>query len=175
MNPGHGWLQILPCKIHLQKNPVIRKRIETMVKRKPFCYKDPRFCYTLPFWMPSLKKTKFICVFRHPANTATSIVKECNTAKYLRTIKMDLNLAARIWIAMYGSVIHKLKKEGSWLFLHYDQLFEKETLDNIKAYLELDNVDYSFPEKRLIRPQPEIKLPPNALKLYDQLCKLANV
>jgi len=174
MVSGHGWLKILPYDTLIPKNATAVRRIKTMVAKQPFCYKDPRFCYTLPAWIPHVPRTKILCVFRHPASTATSIVRECNTAKYLRALPMDIPTALRIWCAMYGRIVHTLRSQGSWMFVHYNQLFEKDTLDEIKGFLELDTIDYSFPEKRLIRPQPDVNLTKNATNLYTTLCELSN-
>ena len=173
LTPGHGWIAVSSL-IPPKGNPIVRRRVINMVTREPFCYKDPRFCYTLPFWKPSLKNTNFICVFRHPASTATSIVKECKTAKYLKNTRMDIGRAFQIWMTMYKLILDKLSKSGTWMFVSYDQLFDKESLDKVQSFLDLSTIDHSFPEKRFVRPVPNIKTPPVALAMYAQLCRMAN-
>lgn len=54
------------------------------------CYKDPRFSYTLPAWLPYLHDTRMICIFREPGLTAESIVTECRTMPYLANLEMNV-------------------------------------------------------------------------------------
>ena len=71
---GHRWLGLLglPGAKNLYVSGKLIKEIKILISKQPFCYKDPRFCYTLPIWRPHLKNTKFVCVFRHPKNTVAS-------------------------------------------------------------------------------------------------------
>jgi len=59
-------------------------------KALPLCYKDPRFSYTLPAWLPCLHDTRRICIFREPGLTAESIVTECRTMPYLANLEMNV-------------------------------------------------------------------------------------
>ncbi len=64
------WLARVPLHANIPSWPGIEQRIRRAVQSEPFCFKDPRFSYTLPVWRPFLRHTRFICVFRHPASTA---------------------------------------------------------------------------------------------------------
>jgi hypothetical protein len=171
---GQRWLDILCEDIRLPKNAAINKRIKTMVSRTPFCYKDPRFCYTIPAWRPFLKDTKFICVFRHPASTIASIVKECKTASYLKSLRMTPAWATAVWQAMYRQVMNRHSRHGEWLFIHYDQAITKAGMSKIADFLDTQ-VDYSFPEKRLKRPIPKVNVHRSLVTDYKQLCGLAGM
>jgi hypothetical protein len=69
------WLARVPLNTKIRCSEDIPSRIESCIQKQPFCFKDPRFSYTLPIWKPFLKNTVFICVFRHPAKTASSFIK----------------------------------------------------------------------------------------------------
>ena len=140
-----------------------------MAENTPYCYKDPRFSYTLSTIRTALKpNTKFICVFRNPASTAASIVKECRTARYLRGISMDLNTALRVWNCMYTWILDVHSKKGDWMFLHYDQLLEKEYLNKMSEFLQVE-VDYSFPETKLKKNVPPINIGNKSALTYKRL------
>ncbi|MHA1600773.1 MAG: hypothetical protein ACTSW2_08085, partial [Alphaproteobacteria bacterium] len=83
---GEAWLMPIPLSATIRGNAAIETQISTLTAHAPFCFKDPRFSYTLPVWRPhlDLERTVFLCIFRHPAETAASIAKECRTQPYLR-------------------------------------------------------------------------------------------
>src|ERR1017187_7759888 len=62
-------------------------QINKLTARQPFCFKDPRFSYTLPCWRQFLPNTRFVVVFRHPADTAKSMAKECKEKPYLQGLR----------------------------------------------------------------------------------------
>ena len=175
MRDGTRWLAEIPTNVTFDNPPpkaigVIRR----MVSKEPFCYKDPRFSYTLPAWRPYLRNTRFVCVFRNPASTAKSIVKECQTAKYLRGMPMDYAGALRVWVCTYECIMNKHRLTGEWLFINYTDMFETAASGRLGAFLEAP-VDKSFPTPALYRSKPEdtIIVPDKAKFLYDQLCALA--
>ena len=171
---GHWWVTSLPLDTVVQSTYEIRKRIREMVKYVPFCYKDPRFCYTLPMWLPFLIDTKFICVFRHPASTIASMVKERKIAKYMHTLKFDEKIAEQVWCSMYKWILDKHCKKGDWLFVHYDQVIEGPGMDFIAEFLD-SPVDRTFPSKKLKKPVPNIELDSKTINMYSVLCELSGI
>lgn len=174
MKDGTRWLATLPLDVQLRASPKAAQVITRMVAKKPFCYKDPRFSYTLPVWVPYLTNTKFICVFRSPESTARSIMKECQSAKYLHGFPMDAGKALQVWMSMHEHILHKHRAQGEWLFVDYTTMFDKETLDKIEVFLQAP-VDRTFPVPSLYRskPQSDIVVPDKAKQLYAQLLELA--
>lgn len=174
MKDGTRWLAALPLDIKFTATPKAIQVITKMIAKQPFCYKDPRFSYTLNVWRPYLPNTKFICVFRSPESTARSIVKECQTAKYLQGIPMDIPKALCIWTAMHEHVLHRHRSLGEWLFVDYTRMFEAPILDRIEAFLQAP-VDRTFPVPTLYRSKPlfDIVVPEKAKQLYTELCALA--
>ena len=87
------WLACLPPDFKPAYCPVTSERIKTILQRQPYCFKDPRFSYTLPIWTPLLKNAVFICVFREPGRTAHSIYKECLERWYLANAKTGIKIS----------------------------------------------------------------------------------
>src|SRR5207245_1776489 len=124
--PSYGWrwLAQVPVGTPISCPPAIAERIAAQMRCVPFAFKDPRFCYTLPAWRPFLHDGVFLCIFREPARTAHSILKECRSADYLQGLPMDFAGALDGWTLMYRHILENHRHEGDWLFFHYDQLFE---------------------------------------------------
>jgi hypothetical protein len=169
---GQRWLARVPLDTKIEPSPKIIERIKRATEREPFCFKDPRFCYTLPVWRPYLKDTVFLCVFRHPAVTAKSIIKECNDMKYLQSLSINFAQALEVWTLMYRHILEFHMHEGDWLFVHYNQILEGEGLDHIERFTGA-KVDRTFPEASLRRTECNIDVPPDTLKVYKELCALA--
>ncbi|MBI1369150.1 MAG: hypothetical protein GC162_10915 [Planctomycetes bacterium] len=171
--PGHRqyWLAALPPEVQFTSLTGVQERVDEAVSRVPWCYKDPRFCYTLPAWRPRIGDAALLCVFRHPGATAASIVKEVNTAPYLRDLSMSIEQAMEVWCAMYGRVLDQLADQGDWLFVHAQQMFDPAALDRLDAFIDA-KVDRDFPTPSLQRSEPA-GATERAMKLYKQLCERA--
>jgi hypothetical protein len=172
--PVHGqrWLArvpvgtLIPCPSHLVE------QIRALTEREPFCFKDPRFCYTLPAWRPLLRNTEFICIFRHPAATARSILKERCREPYLRSVFMNFQRSLEVWELMYRHILEIHCHQGEWLFFHYNQFLNGSAFERIEKALGVAP-DQSFPDPRLQRSMPKGLVPPTTLSLYSKLCNLA--
>jgi hypothetical protein len=151
----------------------IAKRIRKQVQRQPFCYKDPRFSYTLQAWRPFLVDTAYICVFRDPSSTVKSILKECRDAPYLQSLHINAAHALEAWALMYRSILEVHANSGEWLFLHFDQMLEGDGLDKLEAFLGA-SVDRSFPEVSLRRSVGNQDIPAEARQIYRDLCERAS-
>lgn len=170
----HYWLAALPDEVSLDVDPPTAKAIETACVATPFCYKDPRFCYTLDAWRPYLPDpTVFVCVFREPAVTAASICREVEQARYLAGVRMTFEQAVAVWSAMYGRILEHHRHRGRWLFLHASQLLESAGLDRLAAFTGAA-LDRTFPEKRLQRTACERPVALAAQGLFSRLCDLAD-
>lgn len=171
---GQRWLAYLPLGTQIQRPGWIESRIEAVTRREPYCFKDPRFCYTLSAWRPFLNGAVFVCVFRDPATTAASIVKECREAKYLQTLSMSFSRAIKIWSEMYLHVLRNHRQRGEWLFLHYDQVVHGDGLSRLERFVGA-RVDAGFPEASLGRSSPiqGLRVPRRAWQIYRELCDAA--
>jgi hypothetical protein len=167
------WLARVPLGTSLICPDEIKERIRKLIARVPFCFKDPRFSYTLPCWQPFMKDTRFLVVFRYPADTAKSIVKECTDASYLHKLSISRADILEIWQLMYANMLTRQRNDGLWLFLHYDQMLDPQGLDRLEAFAAAA-VDRSFPKRSLKRSISNEPVPPEAGLLYQKLCELAN-
>jgi hypothetical protein len=170
---GQRWLARVPVGTELLAPPEITGRIDEMTRQEPFCFKDPRFCYTLPAWRPFLRNTVFLCVFRDPASTALSILRETREAPNLRTFSISLEQALEVWRLMYLHILQTHFHEGSWLFLHYNQVLADPGLDRLEAFVEAP-ADRSFPDPSLRHSVSEAPVPLEVRHVYQQLCRLAD-
>jgi len=166
------WLARVPVGTKIPSPPEIIERIEKVVRREPYCFKDPRFSYTLPVWRPFLKDTVFLCVFRDPASTARSILKECQDVELLRSLSITFDQALQVWTLMYRHILEIHRYEGEWLFIHFDQVLSPAGLDRIERFVEAP-VDWSFPDLALRRSFSNRAVPPKTWQVYEQLCELA--
>lgn len=169
--PSERWLAELPVDASpAHPSPRLCRRIRHHLAQRPFAFKDPRFCYTLPAWRPLLPRdTAFLCIFREPGRTVASILKECRTL--YPDIPLTENDAYRVWLAMYGHVLERHRHEGDWLFVHYDQVLDGSAHARIESHLGT-RIDHRFPDARLKRSTVQ-PAPPHVLSTYKTLCKLA--
>jgi hypothetical protein len=168
------WLARLPRRLNFAPTPEQIDEIQQLTARTPYCFKDPRFSYTLPVWRPYLAAdTVFICVFRDPASTARSILKEIAAKPYLASIQLSFGQALDVWTRMYDHIVALHRHEGEWMFVHYDQVASGAALEALASFTGA-HVDASFPEAGLRHHTPgDDKLPARTRKLYAELCALA--
>jgi len=169
---GQRWLAEVPLIAKLNCPHEIAERILRHVCREPYCFKDPRFSYTLPVWRTFLRDTVFVCVFRDPGTTAASILKECQNEEYLRSLSINFDRALSVWEMMYRHIVEKHQYEGEWLFLHYEQVVNGQALERLANFTDAD-VDHTFPEEFLRRSFSYTSVPKRICTLYDRLCNLA--
>jgi hypothetical protein len=169
---GQRWLAKVPLTVKINCPLEIAKRIRRHVSREPYCFKDPRFSYTLPVWRTYLKDTVFVCVFRDPGTTAASILKECRDEEYLESLSINVGRALGVWEMMYRHIVEKHQYEGEWLFLHYDQIVNGQGLERLARFTDA-HVDHCFPDNSLRRSFSNTYVPKRILSLYEQLCNLA--
>ena len=172
---GQRWLVPFPQNARIRPSPRLVKEIKTQTQREPYCFKDPRFCYTLPVWQPYLVNVGYICVFRNPSVTASSMVKEARRDSRIRGTRMDLDFtsAVRVWCSMYSRVLDVYADNRSnWVFLHYDQFLDGSAFSKIRDLLGVEP-DKDFVDSSLKRSTESIRLSQDVLGLYEKLCSLA--
>ena len=168
---GQRWLSQVPITVKLPSPPELIEKIQPLVAKEPFCFKDPRFSYTLPVWKPYLKNVGFVCVFRNPVSTATSIMKEVKNERHLHHFNINFDQALEIWLLMYRHILNH-RAEGDWLFLHYEQVLSGEGLEKLATFTGA-SIDRSFPDVALRRSHKEQSIPKKTETIYQQLCQLA--
>lgn len=169
---GQRWLCELPRGVEVASTPDLDARMARLVAKTPWCFKDPRFAWTLPAWRKHTEGALHLCVFRDPAVTAQSIVKECRTEPYLKSLPMFPERAVAVWTAMYRRVLDELAREGEWRFVHYEQLLERAGLERLAEWTGAD-LDVSFPEASLDRSKSTRTVPNETAAVYAELCARA--
>lgn len=168
------WLALIPAyrSFHFELDQEVQDGIADLVAQQPFCFKDPRFCYTLPHWQPFWDEAdmRYVVVFRHPAITAASIVKDVRQATYLDGVTVTFEQALRLWMYMYSWTLVHARRGGQWLFLHYDQCFDPATIARLKTFTGADDLNDEFPDHQLTRTRPTRRASLNARLLYARLC-----
>ncbi len=167
------WLARVPLGTTMSAPPSVLERIDALTRREPFCFKDPRFCYTFPVWRPFIGDALVVCVFRHPAATAQSILVEASREPYLKYLSINLRKALRVWELMYLHVLRTHRPQGGdWVFFHYDQFLEGSAVEKLRKYLRA-RTDPQFVVPELKRASSTQRVPKRLLYLYDELCALA--
>lgn len=166
------WMAAVPLDAQITCTPRVAERMARQTAQAPFCFKDPRFAYTLPAWRPHLADTAFLCVFRDPATTVASILEECRHAPYMRDLRVDFEQALRVWVLVYRHILELHRFDGDWVFLHYDQILDGSAASRVEALLGAEG-DWDFPERRLSRSTSELGANPEAARVYQMLCQLA--
>ena len=173
LTEGQRWLSDLPADVVLPQVPGADPAIALLTAQAPFCFKDPRFSYTLPLWRPHLPAdTGLICVFRHPSLTALSITEECKRAAYLAGVQMNPQRALGIWAAVYRRILAQQAGTQPWLFVHYDQVLSGAGVEAMAGFTGAA-LDASFPDRTMRRPPPELAVSDEIMALYAELCERA--
>ena len=167
------WLARVPLDTQIPSPLTATKRIELLTQTQPFCFKDPRFSYSLPVWRPHLKNVVFICVFRDPASTAQSILKQSKFANHLRDFSINFDQALEMWALMYQHILEIHSQEGEWLFLEYNQVLTEEGLEKLENFTRA-KVDRTFPDGSIRRTKSFAKVPEPVQEIYQKLCIAAN-
>jgi Sulfotransferase family len=166
------WMARVPIEKTLVCPDEVTREIRTLTARQPFCFKDPRFSYTLPCWRPFLKDTRFVVVFRDPGDTAESIAKECRERPYLRDLRISHREILESWRLMYTHILKHQETGGTWLFLQYEQLLNGEGLSLLESFSQAA-VDRAFADKGLKRSTSRAAVSASISQLYERLLHLA--
>ena len=179
---GHRWL----AKIDEETNVIssekdVLERIDIYLRKQRFCYKDPRFSFTLPVWLSRLPSTLtnkivIICLVRNPLSSTKSMVRKIQKDTRRRNIilKFDENDALESWKSSYKHILKNFKKfnDLTWLFVNYEDLLNND------SFGELENALNTSLDKSIIDPNlnhstsSELILDNEASMLYEKLISL---
>lgn len=167
------WLADLPADVVVKCPPKFARRISALTAHVPFCFKDPRFCYTLSAWRPFIAGAAIICVFRDPGATAASIIEQARRGEDFKGVALDHQFAFRVWLQMYRNVLQvQYPAGGDWLFVHYDQLVSGAVIPRLEKLLGV-RANREFADARLRRSARVREVPEETALTYSELCRLA--
>ena len=158
---GQLWLASIPNVLPPTRSRELQKLIAAQTAREPFCFKDPRFSATLCSWLPYAGDCVVLVIFRDPATTVESILKECRTAPYLRDLALSVDDAMTLWWQCYCRLLDLRLTYPNICFVHYDRVLDGSAISVIEALVGCE-LDRSFPVSELSRVKPS--MPP------DELC-----
>jgi Sulfotransferase family len=170
-----SWLAAFPDQIKHRPTRGQRQRIGRHLSRRPVCLKDPRFSYTLAAWRPQLPPdVGFICVFRHPARVAASLMREVvRDPVYYDGFTPSDEVVWATWTATYRYILDHHATTGSWLFVDADELTDSADSTALSTF-----VATPIPEGRidagLRRSTRSDGVPADVLALYRHLQRRAN-
>jgi len=166
------WLAMVPLDRECKITPGISARIEKQVSHSRYCFKDPRFCYTLPSWRPFLDDPLYLCVFRDPRQTAQSMVREVREAPYLHGLKFSYADGLAVWALMYRHVLERHRFLGDWLFVHYDRVADGSAISAIEDAVG-GPLDRGFPDRAVSRATATGRCPREIEQVYTELIDLS--
>jgi|GEM_PF-677855 len=170
--PGQLWLARLPDSMKFDADDAVKRAIRKLVGKAPFCLKDPRFSLTAEAWLAEAPHALVLCVFRHPATTAESILKECRTAPYLRNFRISVKDAFSVWRQMYRRLLRFYRDRGNVLFIRYEDFFDADRLAQLEALVDV-KLDKEFPERRYARSQPVFVTDAETRAVYETLMAIS--
>lgn len=109
------------------------KAIRVLASKRPFCYKDPRFCSTYPAWRPHLpKETLIIVVFRNPKQVADSYLRNLEEI-YPKHIRVSREWIFHSFSENYRKIIQLiLNSPFQTIFLQYSQVANESRIEEIE-------------------------------------------
>ena len=124
------WLLRWPLDQGLCATASQQRDMARLMRPAPFCFKDPRFSYTLDLWIEALpaahrEKLRSICVFRRPEAVVESLLRELRTEPKLHNVAVSVQGAFSIWWHHYAWILQRLagQRRQHTLMLDYDDLF----------------------------------------------------
>ena len=181
-HPGIGqhWLARVPLDTRLE---VIAEQMQDMARlmqQQPFCYKDPRFSYTLDLGLEQMtpesrRQVRSICMFRRPEVVVESLLKEVRVEAKLHNLAISVKQAFAIWELSYRWILRRCRHPFAeqTLFLEYEALFSEEGQQTLEQFSGI-KVDRSLPRPELNRSKGStLPRPPDCDQLYQKLRKLA--
>ena len=130
------------------------EELNYFASRPDFCYKDPRFAITLPFWQQYLPNdTRYIVAFRNPKRTVDSMIRNSQDI-YKPPLPVDERWGFKVWRDYYDRILNKFSNPQNWLFVHDEFLFNGTAIPAIEKFTETKvNTDQINPDIRRSKPE----------------------
>lgn len=177
MRRGQLWLARVEPGVRFQVSHALHRRMVDCVPPPPYAMKDPRFCFTLPAWLPALGEPACVVIFRHPAETVASIRREVRRAAYLTNLPVDTVWAAEVWERSYRNVVAlETEVELRFCYVHYEQILRGSGLETLADFLGA-GLTATFVDSRLHRSRKDVDLgglESRLESLYRFLCDRAD-
>jgi hypothetical protein len=132
------WLARPKRKLTWRLSYDIAHLINRMSRRQPFCFKDPRFGFTLPLWRPYLPESvRFLVVFRDPAETVASIMRHAAAHYGDRPLPVTEDWAIDHWKLMYESILSQRRnEEARWMIVDFADVLSGEAVPALQVFAD---------------------------------------
>lgn len=171
VRPAH-WLAIQRHVLTQKAQPQWLETLHKAKRQEPWCFKDPRFSYSLPVIREHLDNPVYLVVFRSPEDTAVSMQKEYEAQNWKRFVRADRKHFLKVWEAMYRQILDHHSTEGEWVFLHYDEVLDGSAKPRLEAALNAE-LDWSGVDPALKRSQADSPIANPWLRTYRTLQALS--
>jgi hypothetical protein len=174
---GRAFWMAVPRRLRrLVLDSSTQERITRYAQRTPFCYKDPRFSLTLPYWQPHLPaSTVFLVVFREPSKTVTSI-RTFDLTIHHPPVQVPEKWCYHYWYTTYQRLLEWSANKDNWVFVNYQDIMNGESLPLIETMTGCQ-LDASQLTPSLSRSTPSDGPPSliarKCVALYEVLCQRA--
>lgn len=170
---GQLWLATWPESMTVKGTHEITRAIRKLTSDRPFCLKDPRMSITLPAWLDACPDALALCIFRDPGITVASILRECQMAGYLRSLRISTNDALAVWRQMYSRLVAMYLEGRNILFLAYEDLFDANRLARLSDIVGA-RLNGAFADRRLDRSEAIVTPTKSDLELLDLLSNISH-
>ena len=135
---GLLWLATPNTAFHLGVPPACLERMEELCAKRPFCYKDPRFTYTLPYWEPLLPSgVRKLVMFRSRERTVPSMQRALREMSDVTGVSDEY--LARHWRTSYTKLLRMAqRRRDEWLFVSYEDLASGKAIAAIEGFCECE-------------------------------------
>ena len=152
---GRASMLAIPDRIpNIELPEADKEEIIHFVSNPLFCYKDPRFSITLPFWRKHLSEnTRYIVVFRSPKRTVDSMIRNSQNL-YTPPLPVNEQWGFKLWRSYYDRILNDFADSQNWLFVHDEVLFNRRAIPAIEKFVETKvNTDQINPDIRRSKPK----------------------
>lgn len=167
------WLLTLSPDRRVEAGPALRRRMRRVLEIEPYCFKDPRFSYTLGAWRDELNDARFLCVVRHPLEVADSVLRHAERRGYRKPLGIDRDRALEVWRSCYRYILeNQVRDPERWMFVHYRQVLDGDRIGELSRFAGA-RADASFVDRDLRRAETQGSLDRRTRELYATLCRRA--
>lgn len=167
------WLRSVPLP-----DPLLAK-MQYFISHTPFCFKDPRFSITLPFWSAVLPaNVRYLVVFRDPYKTVDSMLK-ISRELYDPPLPLDERWAWVSWYRTYRRLLNTWStQDDRWMFIWYDQIATGEAVPALERFvatpLATEQIDPRLSRSQAQPPKSNSRLQHQCAQLFAELQHRAN-
>ena len=150
--------------------------IGRMSRHQPFCFKDPRFGFTLPLWQPYLPPdVRYLVVFRDPADAIASILRDAKESYDDRPLAVTEQWAVEHWKLIYQCILSQRRvEESQWMFLNFNDVLTEECQAALTVFVGAKPDTEQLEPARIGRHRARAGNEGDDCRtLYDELCNLA--